>query len=58
MEEGQFNTLCQKLDNITKLLALTYVKDIEIQKDKILILSAFGFSQWKLRAYWALPLTL
>ena len=44
MEKGQFDTICKKLDDITKLLALNYVKDIELQKDKILILSAFGFT--------------
>ena len=44
MKEEQFKLLWQKLHNITKLLALNYVKDIELQKDKILILSTFGFT--------------
>ena len=43
MEDKQFDELKEKLDVITKLLALNLVKDMELQKDQIITLSSFGF---------------
>ncbi len=43
LEEKQFKTIIEKLDKISKLLALNLVNDCEKQKDKIIMLSSFGY---------------
>jgi DNA-directed RNA polymerase specialized sigma24 family protein len=43
MDDKQFEELTNKLNLITKLLALNLVKDFKIQKDQIIMLSSFGF---------------
>jgi len=43
MDDRQFEELKEKLNVITKLLALNLVRDIKIQKDQIIALSSFGF---------------
>ncbi|MGD6810109.1 MAG: hypothetical protein ACQCN3_10475 [Candidatus Bathyarchaeia archaeon] len=43
MEKKQFDQLIEKLDKISKLLALNLVKDYDKQKEKIIALSSFGF---------------
>ena len=43
MNDEQFKELKDKLDVITRLLALNIVKDMKLQKDQILTLSSFAF---------------
>jgi hypothetical protein len=43
LEKKQFDELLEKLEKISKLLALNLVKDCEKQKDKIILLSSFGY---------------
>lgn len=43
IEKTQFDELLNKLEKITKLLALNIVNDCKTQKDKILLLSSFGY---------------
>lgn len=43
MDDAQFKELKDKLDVITRLLALNLVGDMKLQKDKIMTLSSFGF---------------
>lgn len=43
IEKKQFDELLNKMDKISTLLALNIVKDLEKQKDKIIILSSFGY---------------
>jgi len=43
MDEKQFKEIIGKMDGIARLLALNFVKDLKIQKDKIIALSSFGF---------------
>jgi len=43
MDEKQFKEIVNKLDLIIRLLAQNIVKDMESQKEKILMLSSFGF---------------
>ena len=42
-DETQFKEILNKLDLIVRLLALNIVKDLQIQKEKIIALSSFGF---------------
>lgn len=42
MDDKQFKELKDKMDVITKLLALNIVKDVKVQKDQIITLSSFG----------------
>jgi hypothetical protein len=44
MEDKQAEIVIKKLDNITRILALIFVKDYKLQKDRIIALSTFGFS--------------
>lgn len=43
MDDKQFQELKDKMNVITKLLALNIVRDMKVQKDKIITLSSFGF---------------
>jgi DNA-directed RNA polymerase specialized sigma24 family protein len=43
MDEKQFKEIINKIDLIVRLLALNIVKDLAVQKEKILALSSFGF---------------
>jgi DNA-binding CsgD family transcriptional regulator len=43
MDEKQFEEISAKLDTAVRLLALNLVKDLKIQKEKIIALSSFGF---------------
>lgn len=43
MDERQFKEVINKMDLIVRLLALNIVKDLKVQKDKIMTLSSFGF---------------
>ena len=43
MGEKQFKEIISKMDLIVRLLALNIVKDLPVQKDKIITLSSFGF---------------
>lgn len=43
MDEKQFQEITSKMDLIVRLLALNIVKDLKVQKDKIITLSSFGF---------------
>ena len=43
MDETQFNEISGKIDLAVRLLALNLVKDLKVQKEKIMALSAFGF---------------
>jgi len=43
MDEKQFMEITGKMDLIVRLLALNIVKDLKVQKDKIVALSSFGF---------------
>lgn len=43
MDETQFNEISGKIDLAVRLLALNLVKDLKVQKEKIMTLSAFGF---------------
>jgi DNA-directed RNA polymerase specialized sigma24 family protein len=43
MDEKQFKEISGKLDIAVRLLALNLVKDLKVQKDKIITLSSFGF---------------
>ena len=43
MEEKQFKELTDKLNLMTRLLALNLVKDLKTQSEKIVVLSSFGF---------------
>lgn len=42
MDEKQFKWIVNKLDLITRLLALNMVRDLKSQKEKILALSSLG----------------
>lgn len=44
MDEKQFNEIASKIDTVIRLLALNFVKDLGVQKDKIMALSLLGFS--------------
>jgi len=43
MDEKQFKEIMGKMDLIVRLLAINLVKDLKVQKDKIIALSSFGF---------------
>jgi len=43
MDEKQFKEITSKMDLVVRLLALNIVKDLKVQKDKIIALSSFGF---------------
>jgi len=43
MDEKQFKEITSRMDLIVRLLALNIVKDLKVQKDKIIALSSFGF---------------
>jgi DNA-directed RNA polymerase specialized sigma24 family protein len=43
MDEKQFKEIISKMDLITRLLVLNLMKDMKVQKDKIVTLSSFGF---------------
>jgi len=43
MDEKQFKEITRKMNLIARLLALNIVKDLKVQKDKIITLSSFGF---------------
>jgi DNA-directed RNA polymerase specialized sigma24 family protein len=43
IEKKQFDELVEKLNKISKLLALNLVNDCEKQKEKIIMLSSLGF---------------
>jgi DNA-binding NarL/FixJ family response regulator len=43
MDDNQFGEITGKMDLVIRLLALNLVKDFPIQKDKIAMLSSFGF---------------
>jgi|YelNatPaOPRAMG01_1025707.scaffolds.fasta_scaffold45976_2 DNA-directed RNA polymerase specialized sigma24 family protein len=43
LDEKQFKEITSKMDLIVRLLALNIVKDLKVQKDKIITLSSFGF---------------
>jgi len=43
MDKKQFKEITGKMDLIVRLLALNFVKDLKVQKDKIIALSSFGF---------------
>jgi len=43
MDEKQFKEITGKMDLIVRVLALDLVKDLKVQKDKIIALSSFGF---------------
>ncbi len=43
MDSEQFETLIDKLDKITRLLAVQIVKEVEREQDKIDLLDALGF---------------
>jgi DNA-directed RNA polymerase specialized sigma24 family protein len=43
IEKQQFDEMLGRLERIASLLALNLVKDCKIQKDKILMLSSFGY---------------
>jgi DNA-binding CsgD family transcriptional regulator len=42
MDEKQFKDIANKLDLITRLLALNLVKDLKSQKERILMLASLG----------------
>jgi transcriptional regulator len=42
MDDKQFKELLSRLDQITRFLALTLVKDVKVQKDQIIALSNYG----------------
>jgi DNA-binding CsgD family transcriptional regulator len=42
MDDKQFKELMNKIDLITRLFALTLVKDMKVQKDQIIALSNYG----------------
>jgi DNA-directed RNA polymerase specialized sigma24 family protein len=44
MDEKQFGEITSKIDAVIRLLALSLVKDLRVQKDKIGALSSLGFS--------------
>jgi DNA-binding CsgD family transcriptional regulator len=44
MDEKQFNEITSKMDTIIRLLALSIVRDFQIQEQKITALSSLGFS--------------
>jgi len=44
MNENQFNQILEKLDILTKAIAIFTIKDLEDRKDKIWILHAMGIS--------------
>lgn len=50
LEKKQFDEIINKLEKIAKLLALNLVKDQEKQKDKIIILSSFGYGVTEIAA--------
>lgn len=43
MDEKQFQEITNKMDLMVRLLALDIVKDLKVQKEKIVTLSSFGF---------------
>jgi hypothetical protein len=43
IDEERFKEISSKMDLIVRLLALNIVKDLKVQKDKIITLSSFGF---------------
>lgn len=43
MEDKQFDVLQNKLDKITKLLALSFLKEVEQEKEKIRLLDSMDF---------------
>ena len=43
MNEEQFEELKEKLDQIIRLLAINFVKDYKLQKDKIITFSTLGY---------------
>jgi DNA-directed RNA polymerase specialized sigma24 family protein len=43
MDQAQYKEISDKMDKIIRLLALSVVKDMKTQKDKILYLTSFGF---------------
>jgi len=43
MDEKQFQAITNKMDLIARLLALDIVKDLKVQKEKIITLASFGF---------------
>lgn len=43
MDEKQFKEITSKMDLVVRLLALNIVKNLKVQKDKIIALSSFGF---------------
>jgi DNA-directed RNA polymerase specialized sigma24 family protein len=43
MDSKQFDTLTDKLDKITRLLALLYLKDVEKEQAKVELLDGLGF---------------
>jgi len=43
IDEKQFKEITSKMDLVIRLLALNIVKDLNVQKDKIITLSSFGF---------------
>lgn len=43
MDEKQFKEITGKMELIVRLLAVNMVKDLKVQKDKIVALSSFGF---------------
>jgi DNA-directed RNA polymerase specialized sigma24 family protein len=43
MDPKQFDTLTDKLDKITRLLALLYLKDTEKEQAKVELLDGLGF---------------
>ena len=51
MNEEQFLIIREKLDNVIKLLALNYVKEIKIQKNKILLLNSLGYSPSEIASF-------
>lgn len=44
MNEEQYESILEKLNGITKLLALSYVQNLKTQKEKIILLNSLGFS--------------
>jgi len=44
MNDTQFEQINKKLNDIVELLALNYVKELQYQKDKFLLLDSLGFS--------------
>jgi DNA-directed RNA polymerase specialized sigma24 family protein len=43
MDEKQFKEITSKMDLVVRLLALSTMKDLKVQKDRIIALSSFGF---------------